>query len=89
MISTTHMVERHILEYEARLHHMDELAEHADTNSAGGVRMEASVQGATAHGVSRKSAEDFLEDELAKAGPMGAWDAVAQQVEKWVERAGG
>jgi hypothetical protein len=29
---------------------------------------------------------DWQEEEIEKAGPMGIWDAVAEQVEKLVER---
>jgi ferredoxin-NADP reductase len=35
-----------------------------------------------------KSLEDWQEKEIEKAGPMGIWDAVAQQLEKLVERLG-
>jgi hypothetical protein len=33
-----------------------------------------------------KSLDDWREEEIEKAGPMGIWDAVAQQLEDLVER---
>jgi hypothetical protein len=39
--------------------------------------------------IKRKPPGSLREDETMKAGPMGIWDAVAQQVEKLVERIGG
>ncbi len=35
-----------------------------------------------------KPLEHWKEDEIIKAGPMGIWDAVAQQLENLVERLG-
>ena len=72
MISTTHQVEQHILEYESRLEHMDELP--GTTGEAGEPK--------------RKTAEELQREELAQAGPMGVWDAVAQQLGKLMTRAG-
>ncbi|MCP5015186.1 MAG: hypothetical protein GY938_07865 [Ketobacter sp.] len=33
-----------------------------------------------------RSLDDWKKEEIEKAGPMGIWDAVAQQLEKLIER---
>ena len=33
-----------------------------------------------------KSLDDWQSEEIAKAGPMGIWDVVAQQIEALIER---
>lgn len=34
----------------------------------------------------RQPLENWREEEIRQAGPMGIWDAVAQQIEKLIER---
>jgi hypothetical protein len=38
------------------------------------------------HEMKLKSLDDWQEQEIEKSGPMGIWDAVAQQLEKLVEK---
>lgn len=93
MSDFNHQAERQILAYESRLQHIDELLERmdrlairpADIEQANAARNELAGR---LSGVKGKSAGELSEEELAKAGPMGVWDAVAQQLEKLVEKAG-
>jgi hypothetical protein len=94
MTSISHQVEQQILEYESRLEHIDELLQRADkavgkTAELEGLRQERNKLAGTLGEIRQKTAEEWEAEELAQAGPMGIWDAVAQQLEKLVERAGG
>lgn len=94
MSDINHQIEQHILEYESRLEHIDELFERAgrmagEATELEGLKQEREKLAATVTTMRQKSAEEWEEEELAQAGPMGIWDAVAQQLEKLVERAGG
>ena len=94
MADITHLVEQHILAHESRLQHMDELLERV------GGKTEDQEVSAELERLKRerdrlagrigelkvKSVEEWQKEELEKAGPMGIWDAVAQQLEKLVER---
>lgn len=98
MTNKEQLVERHILEYESRLKHVDELLERAHaglgTVSAPATARkeltsleEERVAFAThLEELRMKSLANWREEELEKAGPMGIWDALAQQLEKLVER---
>ena len=92
------LAEQHIVEYQSRLKHIDELMERA-RKGAGEAPEEPEVSRQLADlmeereklatGLERlrlKSLEDWREEDIEKAGPMGIWDAVAQQLEKLVER---
>ena len=92
------MRERHILRYESQQRHLDELLararertgegpEHADVRT----HLEAlETQRDTLAGqldeLKLRDPSDWQEEEIEKAGPMGIWDAVAEQAEKLVER---
>ena len=96
MTSTEKLVEQHILEYESRRKHIDELLEKA--HAAGAAKApEVSAELAdimakrdelAAHleEMRIKSLANWQEEEIEKAGPMAVWDAVAQQLEKLLER---
>ncbi len=77
MTSFSHQVEQHILEHQARQGRIDEMLAGTENTAA------------VLQGKQWKTAEQLEEEELARAGPMGIWDAVAQRLEKLVERAGG
>ena len=92
------LTNQHIVEYESRLKHIDELVERARKRAEeGAAEPEVSKQLAQvmqereklASGLEElkaKPREDWQEKDIERAGPMGIWDAVAQQLEKLVER---
>lgn len=91
------VVERHILEYESRLKHIDELLKRASKVEDQGHEAQEMQAELTAfeqdreelHGriqQLRSSPEYRTENMLKKAGPMGVWDAVANRLEKLVEK---
>ncbi len=94
MTKLDHLVEQHVREYQSRLKHVDELLARAQAAARGRTGPEQEELEA----LRRKrdelagqfdrlsSLEDWREEELEKAGPMGVWDAVAQQLEALVER---
>ncbi len=91
------LVERHILEYQARLKHIDELFEHIETASTerlqeedvdselSKLRKEREQLLAHIDDIKRKTREDWQEDTIEQAGPMVLWEAVAKRLEKLVE----
>ena len=97
MSNAAQLVEQHIREHESRLKHIDELLERARTVVAG--QTEASDTSAKLSAIAQerdklasrlddlrlRSIDDWREEELEKAGPMAAWDAVAMQLERLVE----
>lgn len=87
------MVERHVREYESRLRHMDELLERVEKIDAAPARTELAdllkrrdELAVHLDDMKLKSVDDWAEEELAMAGPMAIWDAVAQRLETLVER---
>ncbi len=92
------LAEQQIEEYEKRLAHLDGLLARAHDKvgrSAIPEEHRAELEGLTqqrdklASWVEEsrgKPPEQWKVDEIRKAGPMGIWDAVAQQLEALVER---
>ncbi|OGS90790.1 MAG: hypothetical protein A2061_07620 [Gallionellales bacterium GWA2_59_43] len=92
------LAEQHIREYDMRLHHVDELLEHVEKKlSQTPEEAETSAQleklkeerdrlASWLYETKQKPIENWREDEIRAAGPMGIWDAIAQQIEKLVER---
>ncbi len=90
------LVEQHILEYEARLKHIDELLTRAheittsDQPELGAELKELTTKREELVGhleeMRLKSLEEWQEKEIVRDGLMGIWDALAQQLEKFVER---
>lgn len=91
------MIRQHILAYEARLKHIDELmgrahekAEHPQAHAElSALKQQRDILAGEVTELKRKPREQWHESELEKAGPMGLWDIVAQQLERLVERLGG
>jgi hypothetical protein len=98
MTKYAHIAEQHIIEFESRLKHIDELIVRANEDVTGKehdlvseLKELTSKREELAGHIEKmrlKSPEDWGEKEIEKAGPMGVWDAVAQQLEKLVERLG-
>lgn len=98
--TTSSLVDQRIKEYDMRLKHLDDLLGQAHEKVGRSSVPDASEQLAMlkkerdklagwVDEIKRKPPGSLREDETMKAGPMGIWDAVAQQVEKLVERIGG
>jgi len=93
MNNLEHLVEQQILHYESRLKHVDELLERVESSghteaiaTAKAVRPQRDEMHGHLEEMRLKSLDDWREEEIEKAGPMGIWDAVAQQLEDLVER---
>ncbi len=92
------LAEQRIREYDLRLRHLDEVLGYAEMKLAQYPKeAEASTQlkklkeerdkfAGWIEEFRLKRLENWQEEEILKAGPMGIWDAVAQQVERLVER---
>lgn len=92
------LVDQHFREYDSRLQHLDKLLEQAQKKAVAQspeqaetsaqleeLKLERDKLAVWLDELKLKSLENWREDEIMKAGPMGIWDAVAQQVEKMVE----
>jgi Skp family chaperone for outer membrane proteins len=98
MTKYAHLAEQHIIEFESRLKHIDELLARANEDVTGEehelaeeLKELTSKRDELASHLEKmrlKSLEEWQEKEIEKAGPMGIWDAVAQQIEKLIERLG-
>ncbi len=95
---TRSTADQRIKEYDMRMHRLDELLGHAEAKvKRSPEQIEAAAQLENLKQERDKLAswleetksmplENWRQDEIIKAGPMGIWDAVAQQLEKLVER---
>lgn len=98
MTDVEQLAEQHIREHESRLKHIDELLARAREKAAqaqpeAGTELEkltAQREELAGHleKMRLRPVNDWQEKEIELAGPMGLWDAVAQQLEKLVERLG-
>lgn len=98
MTDINHLKQRNVLEYETRLKHFDELIERAHQgagkvpkdaeikNSLESLKQERDRYSSWIEERRLKSLDNWRVEEIEKAGPMGIWDAVGQQLEKLVER---
>ena len=86
MTDLEHLAEHHILEYESRLKHFDELMNRAKEAEAAHLGEELAEiekeRDRLVEDFKQKSAEEWAE----KGGPMVMWDIVAQRLESLVER---
>ncbi len=92
------LAKQRIKEYDLRLQHVDEVLEHAEKELARGAKEaetrapldqlkgERARPAAWLEETRHQPLENWREDEIRHAGPMAIWDAIAQQVEKLVER---
>lgn len=98
MTDANHLMRENIMEYESRIKHFDELIaradkgvgegpEHAETrDSLASLKQQRDKFASLLDELRLKSLGNWRVDEIEKAGPMGIWDAVGQQLEKLVER---
>ena len=89
------LVQQHILEHESRMKHVDELLERARKDKAGGsdadeelagMKLERDKLSSRVEAFKLKPPEQWSTEEFEKTGPMVIWDALAQQLEKLIER---
>lgn len=98
MNSMEHLIEQHVLQYEARLKRFNELLEQQKELAQASMKQVASLSPELEKMVGEqekfnnhleelriKSLQHWQEEVIEKSGPMGIWDAVAQQLEKVVE----
>jgi hypothetical protein len=98
MKNPTRLAEQHLLEYEARQKHIDEALARVREKTAPGpehsdvrARLEELEQERDRLSVRLdelrlKDLENWREEEIERSGPMGLWDALAQQIETLAER---
>src|SRR5450759_2112 len=98
MTDLNHLMQRNIMEYESRLKHFDELIERVHKGVGKGpehaeirdtlvsLEQDRDKFSIWLDELRLKPLGNWRVDEIEKAGPMGIWDAVAQQLEKLVER---
>lgn len=98
MTSKEHLIEQHIIEYESRMRHIDELYQRA--HEAVADKTEADEAQAHLNEISAQRAllregtdeiramplDRWREDMVRTAGPMAIWDILAQKLEKFIER---
>jgi len=92
------MVQQHILESESGRKHVDELLararqgtgeglEHADARARlDALTKESGRLGDHLEELKNRNIDDWREEELEQAGPMGIWDALGEDAEKLVEK---
>ena len=98
MTTENQMIEQHIREYQSRMDRIDELMERARkglSESPAPEKSHAELEEASRgreklatlyEELKLPSTENWRKEEILKSGPMGIWDAVAQQLEKLIER---
>lgn len=95
------MVEQHILEFESRQKHAEELLARARDlagSETGHEEVRSAIERLAAEHnrlsglldrLKQKAPKDWQEEEIAHAGPMAVWDIFAQDLEKLVEKLAG
>jgi len=98
MTSKEHLIEQHILQYESRMRHIDELYQRAhqaagkiddaDVAQSGLTELAAqrSLLQETTDSIKTMPLDRWREATASNAGPMAVWDILAQKLEDFVER---
>ncbi len=97
MPNMSQLAEQHIRQHESHLKHIDELFQRAHKGASpedsgvqdqlAALKLEQEKLASHFEELKQKSVENWQEEEVEKSGPlMGLWDAVAQELEKLVER---
>lgn len=96
-MSKEKLINQHILEYEARLHHIDELIVRAhEVGEASAQPVAARATVADFVQAKKRLADEYdqfktldvaqwREQSVGQSGPMAVWDIVAQQIEEFIE----
>ena len=97
MSNKEHLIEQHILEYESRQRHIDELyekaqeaaADHEPGSEAHLTLTQLNAQRSLLRESTEKMKADRLsnlrEDTITSAGPMAVWDVLAQKLEDFLD----
>ncbi len=93
MSEKEHLINQHILEYESRLKHIDELlektkhtADESHNQELAQIKDKREKLSQYLSEAKKLSVENWQKEEINMAGPMAVWDAVAQQLEKIAEK---
>jgi hypothetical protein len=98
MSNKEHLIEQHILAYESRMRHIDELYERAHkaaSDKGEGSEAHAHLNDIAEHHsrlpgnadeIRTMPLDHWREDTIREAGPMAIWDIVAQKLEDFLER---
>jgi uncharacterized coiled-coil DUF342 family protein len=98
MTHISQLVEQKIEQYDSHLKHIDELLERSSKGMTGKpehadipaqvAKLKAERDKFAEHvdALKQKAMADAQEEMIEASGPMGVWDALAQQLEKLVER---
>jgi len=98
MTSENQLVEQHILAYESRLKHFDELFEQAEKGITEApehkevrtklkeLQQERDKLASHYEQMKLKSGENWEVEMIKKSGPMGIWDVLAQDLEHLLKR---
>ncbi len=98
MSNQEQLIAQHILEYESRLKHIDELyerARRANEEMVDGHEAKADLDAYARHKslladqtrkIKTMSLDHWREETMHSAGPMAIWDLLAQKLEDMVER---
>jgi chromosome segregation ATPase len=96
MTKYSHLTEQHITQFESRLKHIDEILtqvqegveseQHELTDELKELTSKREKLAGYLEEMRLKPSNEWQEKEIEQAGPMGIWDAVAQQLEKLVEK---
>lgn len=98
MSNKEHLIEQHILAYESRLKHIDELYQRAhdaagqldETHDAHSELKDFKTQHQQLQQetdeIKSMSLDQWREETVRSAGPMAIWDILAQKLEDFVER---
>jgi hypothetical protein len=98
MTSKEELINQHIREYESRLLHIDELYakaekatahlddDHESKSELESLAKERLKMQQEAESIKTLSVENWEEDTIRHAGPMGIWDILAQKLEAFIER---
>jgi hypothetical protein len=98
MTTENELFEQHIRDYQLRMQRIDELMARAKKKVGEETEHEVSRAELEEAGRGREklatlyeelklqSTENWRKEEIIKSGPMGVWDALAQQLERLIER---
>ena len=92
-----HLIEQHILQYQARLSHIDELVDRVDKgddlNDAAQlsdelclIRQEREALLSQIKDLKNSSRQEWQSGSIEEAGPMIIWEAVAKKLQKLISR---
>ena len=96
MTNMNQLVQQHIIEYQSRLKHVDELIERGQAvaikagvgaaEQLAEAKRERDQLSSRVESFKLKPPDQWSEEEFEKTGPMVVWDTLAQKLEKLVER---